>query len=58
MIVSLGLSKREGDEERRKEIFTLLETQPVPWISAYAHLADKDLVQLTPKPDAADATAQ
>ena len=32
MYVSLGLSKREGDEERRKEIFELLETQPVPWV--------------------------
>jgi len=58
MYISLGLSKREGDEERRKEIFELLETQPVPWVAAYAYLADKGLVQVTPKADGADATAQ
>ncbi len=58
MVVNLELSKSEGDEERRKEIFELLETQPVPWVNAYAHLAGKDLIQLTPKIDGADATAQ
>ena len=51
MYINLGLSKQNGDEERRTEIFQLLETQPVPWVNAYAHLAQKGLVQLVSEKD-------
>ena len=54
LVTTLQIAEMRGETDKRRQIFSLLQSEPVSCINSYNFLSDRGKVQLTAAPDKGD----